>query len=143
MSSYNEFEQWKTNPNTHLGGVCLCTCYACYHHCELNFKAVVPLAVLKHQLHAAELKAKGTYQEQNWDGLLLHRGQNAPEKPEGFTTGLDASAKRVQQAYVYTQPTSTPMADGNKNVHFRCNCPCLNCKRHCVEVHRKQELANK
>jgi hypothetical protein len=127
-----------------MGHMCLCTCYACYHLCEQNFKQVVPLAVLKHQLHAAELKAAGTYTEPNWDGSLQHRGQNAPKKPDEFPQVFDAKVKRVEQAYVHTQPYGSTKAlhEGN-DVHYRCNCTCRQCRDHCVEVPIKEAVAKR
>ena len=147
MSEFNQFTQWKTNPVTHtehMGHMCLCTCYACYHLCSENFKKVVPLAVLKHQLHAMELKAQGTYTEPNWDGMLLHRGQNAPQKPEEFGSALDGYVQNVQQAYTYTQPYgATTILHEGKPFHCRCNCVCLACNSQCVEVTKKEAAAKR
>ena len=144
MSNFNEFKQWETNPDTHMGHMCLCTCYSCYHLCELNFKSVVPLAVLKHQLHAMELKAQGTYETPNWDGMLVHRGQNAPQKPEGFPPIFDAKVQSVEQAYTYTQPYgSTRIFHEGQPFHCRCNCVCRSCRTHCVEVPIKEAAAKR
>lgn len=149
MSTYDYYKAWQTHPDTKNEHMCLCTCYACYHLCELNFKKVMPLAMVKHQLHAMELKAQGTYTEQNWEGMLVRRGQNAPEMPKDFPpVGAPyVNGWRiydVQGAYTYTQPRgATTILHEGKLVHCRCNCTCSPCMTLCAEVPIKKAVKQK
>lgn len=100
--------------------------------------------MVKHQLHAMELKAQGTYETPNWDGTLVHRGQNAPQKPEGFPQIFDGTIQRVQQAYTYTQPyRSTTILHEGQHIACRCNCVCPSCRTRCVEVPMKEAAAKR
>jgi hypothetical protein len=112
----------------------------------MNFKKVMPLAMVKHQLHAMELKAQGTYTEQNWDGMLLRRGQNAPEMPKDFppvgAPPVDGwQIYDAQGAYTYTQPYGvTTILHEGKLFHCRCNCTCRSCMTLCAEVPVKKAV---